>query len=255
MANRIYATHEVVIRVAREHEEALRDARTESIAAPVAYAAGLLTPSLLIFDDSGELLDRPYSVWERVHGETLGLLAPEPHSMRRTWRQVGQQMAQLHGRIEAVDDPNSYLHEPTRTMALPSLLEELAATGRVTDNLETAISRLIDELAPAVREEPDPCFLHSDIHGMNIMCSRHEELLALIDWGDAGWGDPTLDFRQIPLAVFRSVLEGYQDVAPELLGATLKERMVWDKLADAMARALRDPECSIPVDDYLRILA
>ena len=86
LANRIYATKDVVIRVAREHEEALRDARTESIAAPVAYEAGLLTPRLLVFDDSGDILDRPYSIWERVHGETLGLVSSGPHSMPNTWR-------------------------------------------------------------------------------------------------------------------------------------------------------------------------
>ena len=60
VANRIYATKDVVIRVAREHDEALRDARTESRAAPVAYKAGLLTPRLLVFDESGEFLDRPF---------------------------------------------------------------------------------------------------------------------------------------------------------------------------------------------------
>ena len=78
LANRIYATKDVVIRVAREHPEALRDARTESIAAPVAYGAGVLTPRLLVFDESKELLDRPYSIWERVKGQTLGLISSDP---------------------------------------------------------------------------------------------------------------------------------------------------------------------------------
>ena len=103
VANRIYATNDVVIRVAREHSEALRDARTESIAAPVAYEAGLLTPRLLVFDESGELLDRPYSIWERIHGETLGLLSLAPHSMRNTWRQIGHQMARLHINVKQFD--------------------------------------------------------------------------------------------------------------------------------------------------------
>ena len=84
VANHIYATKDVVIRVAREHPEALRDARTESIAALVAYAAGVLTPRLLVFDDSRDLLDRPYSIWERINGETLGLLSSDPDSMPNT---------------------------------------------------------------------------------------------------------------------------------------------------------------------------
>jgi len=112
VANRIYATQEVVIRVAREHAEALRDARTESVAAPVAYDAGLLTPRLLVFDDSGAILDRPYSIWERVHGETLGLLSSDPLSMPNTWRQVGNQMAKLHLNVKQFDDQKNIYTSP-----------------------------------------------------------------------------------------------------------------------------------------------
>src|SRR5688572_20896349 len=74
VANRIYATRSVVLRVATDDREAVDDARTESVAAPAARAAGIRTPGLIAFDDSRDLLDRPYSLWERVHGETLGLL-------------------------------------------------------------------------------------------------------------------------------------------------------------------------------------
>ncbi|MFC2079393.1 phosphotransferase family protein [Candidatus Bipolaricaulota bacterium] len=254
LANRIYATKDVVIRVAREHEEALRDARTESVAAPVAYAAGVLSPRLLVFDDSRDLVDRPYSVWERVHGETLGLLSCDPQSMPNTWRQVGQQLARLHSHVKQCDDPNQYLHEPERNLDLKSLLAELAATGEVNAGLTNTISKLIDELHAAVLEEADTCFLHSDVHAMNIMCTRGDDLLALIDWGDAGWGDPTFDLRQIPLLAIPSVLEGYREIAPDLLGATLRERMIWDKLGDAMEQSLEDPSCSIPVDEYRQFL-
>jgi aminoglycoside phosphotransferase (APT) family kinase protein len=31
---------------------------------------------------------------------------------------------------------------------------------------------------------------------MNLMCARDGILLALIDWGDAGWGDPALELAQ-----------------------------------------------------------
>jgi len=77
IANRIYATDDLVLRVAVEGSEALNDARTESVAAPVARAAGVLVPRLIAFDESGSIVDRPYSLWERAHGETLGLFALE----------------------------------------------------------------------------------------------------------------------------------------------------------------------------------
>src|SRR5215813_10216655 len=44
MANRIYATEEIVLRIATEHPQAVADARTESVAAPAAFAAGIMTP-------------------------------------------------------------------------------------------------------------------------------------------------------------------------------------------------------------------
>ncbi len=254
LANRIYATKDAVIRVAKEHEEALRDARTESIAAPVAYAAGVLTPRLLLFDDSRELLDGPYSVWERVHGETLGLLQSEPDSMPNTWRKVGHQMALLHVRVQPFDDSKQVLHEPERDLGLESLLEELAAAGHISTDSLREISLLIDELRPAVLEDAKTCFLHGDVKDMNIMCTRADDLLALIDWGDAGWGDPTFDFFQMPLLAIPYVLRGYREVAPNLLGATFKERMIWDKLGHAMSATLKNPSDGIPVDEFRQFL-
>ncbi len=254
VANRIYATKDVVIRVAREHPEALRDARTESIAAPVAYEAGLLTPRLLIFDDSRDLLDRPYSIWQRVHGETLGLISSDPHSMPNTWRQVGHQMALLHVNVKQFEDPKKYLHEPERELNLKSFLEKLVSTDHFCKDIAKDISTLIAELHPTILEESKICFLHSDVKGMNIMCTRGDELLALIDWGDAGWGDPTFDFAQIPLLVIPYVLEGYREVAPDFLGGTLKERIVWDKLYYAIVKSLENPRCGIPVDELRQFL-
>ena len=72
LANRVYATADVVLRVATDHPDAVPDARTESVAAPAARGAGIRTPRLLAFDDSRALVNRPFSIWERVHGETLG---------------------------------------------------------------------------------------------------------------------------------------------------------------------------------------
>jgi hypothetical protein len=46
LANRIYATDLVVLRVATDHPEAMPDALTESVAAPAAFEAGIRTPRL-----------------------------------------------------------------------------------------------------------------------------------------------------------------------------------------------------------------
>ena len=60
VANRIFATRDVVLRVATDHPDGVPDARTESIAAPAARAAGILTPKLIAFDDTRTLVDGPF---------------------------------------------------------------------------------------------------------------------------------------------------------------------------------------------------
>jgi aminoglycoside phosphotransferase (APT) family kinase protein len=51
-------------------------------------------------------------------------------------------------------------------------------------------------------------FLHADLHEMNIMSTPAGTLLALIAWGDAGWGDPALDFPAVPLRMMSAAFEG-----------------------------------------------
>jgi hypothetical protein len=83
VANCVYATRDVVLRVATDHPDAVSDARTESVAAPIAYATGILTPRLIAFDDTRVLVDRPFSLWERVHGKTLGIVQSAAETTRR----------------------------------------------------------------------------------------------------------------------------------------------------------------------------
>jgi len=254
IVNRIYATEEVVIRVAGDHPEAVNDARTESVAAPVAHAAGILIPKLLVFDDSRELMDRPYSIWERVDGQTLGCMTTDPHATPNTWLQVGRQLALLHTRVGRCDDPQGYLDEPERNGNLRALVEELAEGGRLQGGLAKEVLLLVDELSPYVQGGAEVCFLHNDIHAMNLMCTCDDELKAVLDWGDAGWGDPTIEFAQIPLWAVPYVLTGYREVAPDLLGVSLEARIVWDKLDYAMEELARDPSHGIPLGEFQRFL-
>ena len=253
VVNRIYATAEVVLRVAGDHPEALADARTESIAAPAVYAAGVLTPWLLAFDDSGALLDRPFSLWERVEGETLGLWAPAPHSVPGVWREVGRQLAILHTRVTHCPDPKDYLDRPGRDLELGARLEALRVAGRLEGPVLREVGGLIDELWPAAITAARTCFLHNDVHEMNVMC-RGDSLRALLDWGDAGWGDPTVEFAQVPLVAVPYVLAGYRELAPELLGDAPEARIVWDKVGHGL-EAMEEGSCrAFPLDDLRQFL-
>ena len=251
VANRIYATKDVVLRVAMDNAEAVADARTESVAAPVALAAGVLTPRLLAFDDSRMLVDRPYSLWERVHAKTLGIFPPDARLLPDTWRAVGQQLGVLHRRVSDCPDPLGWLDQPAREVDLMQRLTNLASSCRIDTTRAREIERWIEMLRPAVAVRTASCFLHNDIHEMNLMCARDGSLRAVIDWGDAGWGDPALEFAQIPILAVPFVLTGYETQAPGLLGDAPGARIVWDKLGLALEALPEDPR---PLEELSRFV-
>lgn len=232
VANRIYATQELVLRIAVESEEALKDARTESVAAPVARAAGTLVPRLVAFDDSGAIVDRPYSLWERIHGETLGLFAPDPTLCPQTWQAVGRQLALLHSRVQVCPDPHKWLDRPERDMDLEPRIAALAAASVIDRALALELERATKALRPAMEAPLPERFLHNDVHAMNIMCDRNDVLLALLDWGDAGWGDPALELAAVPQSVIPLVLQGYRSEGH--LDDAAEARILWDKLSAAL---------------------
>jgi aminoglycoside phosphotransferase (APT) family kinase protein len=98
---------------------------------------------------------------------------------------------------------------------------------------------------------------------MNIMCGPDGVLLALLDWGDAGWGDPALDFASVPLDMMSCALDGYGPENRKRLGAYPEARFIWDRLHNAMDDALENPKMDdvlenpkneVPVADYRRYL-
>ena len=253
IANRVYATPGVVLRVATDHDDSIVDALTESIAAPVARAAGILTPRLIAFDNSRKFVDRPFSLWERIHGETLGLVTLDHDARRRVWLEVGQQIAHLHQRVRSCPDHHGYLDTPEREMRLDLRLKRFADSGHGSREAVREIEHLISDLSPFVFSGGvSNCFLHNDLHEWNIMCTPEGRLLALIDWGDAGWGDPTLDFAAVPLDAVCVTLLGYDTV--ERLGDYAEARIIWDHLQNALDNVVEDPSRRVPTADYHRFL-
>jgi len=254
LANRVYATRNVVLRVATDHPDGVVDARTESVAAPVARAAGILTPRLIAFDDTRTLVERPFSLWERVHGETLGLTNLTRRRMADVWRDVGRELAGLHVRVRECLDPNGYLDAPGREEDLDAVFRPLVDARRVDLDTARRIEGSIAALRPHIGGGVDARFIHNDVHPMNVMCATTGTLLAIIDWGDAGWGDPTLDFAAIPIDAMPFALEGYEAEAPGLLGPIPEARFVWDKLLNAMDDLWDTPDRSLDLDALQRFM-
>jgi aminoglycoside phosphotransferase (APT) family kinase protein len=237
MANTIYALGEdLILRVPGDHPSAVAQTLTESVAVPVARQLQIQTPELLVFDDSLEILDCPFTIYERVFGDTLGLLDLEPIQIPETYRAVGRELAKLHAGVHKVDDPFGRLDQPGYEQPRATL-EQLATNGFVSASDARWLNAWCDLLEPATLEPVKHQFLHNDIHEMNLMVKPDDHsFLAIIDWGNAGWGDPATEFRIANIQALPYMLEGYRSVMPLEREETIEARILWDQLGLALRR-------------------
>ncbi|MDQ3106912.1 MAG: aminoglycoside phosphotransferase family protein, partial [Actinomycetota bacterium] len=192
--NAIYTVGEgLVLRVPKNVGVGLRDTYTESVAVPAAVAAGVRTPHLVAFDEACDIVEMPYGVYDRVHA------ADGEPATDEGWRELGRDLARLHEGVTPAScpDPLNRLDTPGRwttaddvVASLPGLDEaDRAALEPVLRRLEAAV---LSWEATGRRR-----FLHNDVKDTNLL-TLDGGYTAIIDWGDAGWGDPTIDLRTLP---------------------------------------------------------
>ena len=171
--------------------------------------------------------------------------------MPDTWRALGHQLAHLHATVTACSDPNGWLDQP----AHPDHQQLRALAVASAPELGDEVVRWVDGIEAALTTAAARCFLHYDVHDMNLMCGRDGSLMAIIDWGDAGWGDPALELSEVPLRAIPYVLEGYRRDAAPLLGDAPEARI----LADQLFRGLEDlrdrGRCSRTLEELRQFVA
>jgi aminoglycoside phosphotransferase (APT) family kinase protein len=238
--NLIYVLGEdFILRVPRAHPISAADARKESVAVPVAREAGVRTPRIIAFDASLDLLPVPYTIYERVHGETFGLLPLDPAETPEVWRELGHDLALLHSGV-AEDGPAAGLEMDEMPDPRP-WPDELAEEGYFTSTEARWMTQWLERLAPAALAPVPRRFLHGDSQTTNVMVRAGSlEYLAVLDWGSSGWGDPAWDFAGVPLRVVPSMLEGYRAVAP--LDDGVEARILWRHLQLSLYLLRRDPQ-------------
>jgi aminoglycoside phosphotransferase (APT) family kinase protein len=238
IANDIWALgDDMVMRVGRDSEEAWSDARTETIAVPAARRAGVQTPELVVFDLSQSIVDAPVTVYRRVHGDTLGLVLDRRTDWSAALRGIGRDLARLHLEVTSVDDPDSWLDQPD-TEDARKWFEACARAGLVGAE-RRLVERWIDRLEPAAHARVQPRFLHNDVHALNVMVDPAGDYLALLDWGDAGWGDPAIEFATLAVDRLGSLLDGYGEAAPGLIDDQFVGRVFWNQIGHALRKAAR----------------
>lgn len=228
VANRVYFLGDrLVLRVARP--QTADDLRKEAIVIPAAVRAGVRTPEVVTFDDSGALLRSPYMVLRRAHGIAPGLPRdPRDRDWARAYRRLGRELAVLHERVEELP------RVPTEPVADPrGDLADLADAGYLGADVAGWLEGWFDRLEPLVPARPRKCSIHGDASPQNLLADPgSKQLTALVDWGDAAWADPATEFAKLPLRAVPLVLEGYLG-EPDTSWAA---RILWHHLRWAVGR-------------------
>jgi aminoglycoside phosphotransferase (APT) family kinase protein len=119
------------------------------------------------------------------------------------------------------------MYDPRRSLA------ESIAADRITAADAADVARWLDTLEPRLAPVA-PVFVHNDIHPWNVMVDpATSELVAIIDWGNAGTGDPALELIGMPLAALPAMLDGYR-AEGGTVDPGMTARLVWGGLALAL---------------------
>ncbi len=186
------------------------------------------------------LLSVPYTLYERVPGETLGLLDLEPEATPHVWQALGRDLARLHTSITPELLPPEEVGQCRDLRAAP---QALADAGLFTLMEARWLDRLLDRLAPYALADLPQRFLHGDSQTTNLMIRPGSlEYLAVLDWGSSGWGDVAWDFLGIPLRAVPFMLSGHREIAPLDGDETAEARILWRHLQIAIWLMRRDPQ-------------
>jgi aminoglycoside phosphotransferase (APT) family kinase protein len=147
-------------------------------------SAGVPVPAPYYADESGEILPRPYLVVEFVDGVAAQETRSDPSAVVR---QLAAVLARIH-EVAGWREELPFLRDDTERFAR-TLREPPARLDAALSEAEvrTTLTRL---WPPASRNES--ALLHGDFWPGNTLW-HDGELAAVIDWEDAGFGDPLAD--------------------------------------------------------------
>ncbi|MEV1171548.1 aminoglycoside phosphotransferase family protein [Nonomuraea sp. NPDC049784] len=240
VANRVFLLgDDLVLRIPRT-KQFLPDLVKEAAVIPVARHAGVRTPEVVAFDDTCSVVEVPYMVLARAQGVDLARLELPAADTDLVFHQVGRELAKLH-RLS-----------PTNAPALPAVPVEngtadpWALTNRLFKegwiDAETArwLTGWFDRLSVHLPADPPLVLVHGDIAPQNLLVSRKTaQLNRIVDWGDAQWADPAVDFAKMPLPGIPAMLDGYRQETSTCT-PTWEARVLWFHLTWAIGR-LADP--------------
>ncbi len=261
------STHEVVLRVVVPGWIGEKPIATGAAALRLAEAHGLAAPRLIASDLRGHITGAAATLETALPGSSA---SPPKVSMERL-RAAGAALAKVHAvpltpqrdlplRLRATDVDDRTLERRWATLYQASLDSEKPAavsafcelTGWTPDGAlrllsGTRSSPLLqladDRLRGTPRPQADTVFLHGDVWAGNMLWSG-DTCVTLIDWKNAGVGDPGVDLGQLRMKMAIQygldapdhVLHGWQRES----GQPATNVAYWDVVAAAYSPTLLD---------------
>jgi hygromycin-B 7''-O-kinase len=242
VANHVYFLGEhLVLRIARPEPHFVADLRKEADVIPVVGQLGVRTPALVDFDDSCGLIDTPYMILQRVTGATPAIPKhPVTAPWGRVYRDLGADLARLHS---ANLTPADLPRVPVDERGDPRVgIANLASSGHISTDAAAWLTAWLDHLAHYLPDQPQFRLLHGDASPTNLLADTETtQLRALIDWGDAAWADPAMDFAKLPLRAVTYALQGYLDGATADTHTAWSARVLRHHLSWALFRVAKPP--------------
>jgi aminoglycoside phosphotransferase (APT) family kinase protein len=153
----------------------------------ILQSAGVVAPTPVHLDESGVIFSTPMIVIEHIEGETEFA----PSNLADFLLQFARQLTQIH-RVDGSNVDLSFLPEKRKGFGeRPATLDEALGERRIRDALESIwpISQLNESV-----------LLHGDFWPGNLLW-KHGQLIAVIDWEDAAFGDPLADVANSRLEI------------------------------------------------------
>lgn len=217
------------------------DLRKEAEVIPVMIAEGVRTPPVIRFEAAGVGDGRPLMVMERAPGRPWAPETPISRPDHDISGHLGVIVRRLHNAALVDDRRLPSVPIDRDTFDPRGLLPGLTRTGVLEPSVADGLRIWLDGLARFRPERPPLVLIHGDLASRNILVtSDGAARTTLIDWGDAAFADPAMDFAKLPLATLPDVVDGYL-AAPGVGDLTAwLARALWYHVAWGVAAMARD---------------
>lgn len=223
MVNEAWAIgDDFILRITRE-EECDDEAKREAAVVPLAIQAGIRTPELIAVSYEKDIVDRPYTVYRRAAGVLLGALDDDPAVYLETYRELGREIAPLQN--AKVPDEALPLLSKSGSRGPRVVLDAALESGNLAPEHHAEMLDWLETIEPRLGDTTE-VLTHVDIHPWNLMVDPDtRELTAIIDWGDSGMRDPSVEFTSMPLVAVPPMLQGYKEAGGHVDDAFIARAM------------------------------